>query len=126
MNRTKSPELLNITEQQIKDMGLRLGTNSLSVEDIKLLTTLLTTYTWLMKQLSRSKITIHRLKQVFGYSSEKKNRLKKSNSDIPPENMDAAQDTSTVSLAITAIDEVGAHIEPPDLESKSGVLPENK
>jgi hypothetical protein len=36
-----------------------------------------------MKQLSRSKITIHRLKQVFGCSSEKKNRLKKSNSDIP-------------------------------------------
>ncbi|MEI7780794.1 MAG: hypothetical protein WCJ18_02575 [Planctomycetota bacterium] len=126
MNRTKGPELLNITEQQIKDMGLRLGTNNLSVEDIKLLRTLLTTYTWLMKQLSRSKITIHRLKQVFGYSSEKKNRLKKSNSDIPPENMDAEQDASTVSLAITAIDEVGANIEPADLESKSGVLPENK
>ena len=52
MNRTKGPELLNITEQQIKDMGLRLGTNNLSVEDIKLLRTLLTTYTWLMKQLS--------------------------------------------------------------------------
>jgi hypothetical protein len=126
MNRTKGPELLNITERQIKDMGLRLGTNNLSVEDIKLLRTLLTTYTWLMKQLSRSKITIHRLKQVFGYSSEKKNRLKKSNSDIPPENMDGEQDASTVSLAITAIDEVRANIEPADLESKSGVLPENK
>ena len=40
--------------------------------------------------------------------------------------MDAEQDASTVSLAITAIDEVGANIEPADLESKSGVLPENK
>ena len=96
MSRAKTPELLNICEQQLEDISLRIDTNSLSAEDIKLLRTLLTTYTWLMKQLSRSKITIHRLKQLFGYSSEKKNRLKNSNPDVPPESGAREQSVSTV------------------------------
>ena len=128
MSRIKSPELLNITDKQLEDISLRLGKNSLSAEDIKLLTALLTTYTWLMKQLSRSKITIHRLKQLFGYSSEKKNRLKNSNSDVPPspsgkitEQMDA-----TVPLATRATEEAGTEINPPTPEPKPGVPPENK
>jgi hypothetical protein len=125
MSRAKSPELLNITEQQLEDIRLRIGTNSLSAEDIKLLTTLLTTYTWLMKQLSRSKITIHRLKQFFGYSSEKKNRLKNSNPDVPPES-GATEQTASAPLATTTPEEVGSEIEPSEPESKPGVLPENK
>lgn len=126
MSRAKTPELLNISEQQLEDISLRIDTNSLSAEDIKLLRTLLTTYTWLMKQLSRSKITIHRLKQLFGYSSEKKNRLKNSNPDVPPESGATEQTVSTVPLAITATEGIGAEIEPIEPSSKLGVLPENK
>ncbi|PPC91253.1 MAG: hypothetical protein CTY35_13755 [Methylotenera sp.] len=126
MSRAKTPELLNISEQQLEDISLRIDTNSLSAEDIKLLRTLLTTYTWLMKQLSRSKITIHRLKQLFGYSSEKKNRLKNSNPDVPPESGATEQTVATVPLAITATEGIGAEIEPIEPSSKLGVLPENK
>ena len=126
MSRTKSPELLSITKQQLEDISLRISKSSLSAEDIKLLTALLTTYTWLMKQLSRSKITIHRLKQLFGYSSEKKNRLKNSNPYVPPESRATEQTVSTVPLAITATEGIGAEIEPIEPSSKLGVLPENK
>ena len=126
MSRAKTAELLNISEQQLEDISLRIDTNSLSAEDIKLLRTLLTTYTWLMKQLSRSKITIHRLKQLFGYSSEKRNRLKNSNPDVSPERGATEQTVSTVALAITATEGIGAEIEPIDPSSKLGVLPENK
>ena len=79
-----------------------------------------------MPQLSRSKITIHRLKQLFGYSSEKKNRLKNSNPDVPPESGATEQTVSTVPLAITATEGIGAEIEPIEPSSKLGVLPENK
>jgi hypothetical protein len=126
MSRTKSPELLSITEQQLEDINLRISKSSLSAEDIKLLTALLTTYTWLMKQLSRSKITIHRLKQLFGYSSEKKSRLKSSNSDVPSDGGVTEQTDVTVPLAATATEEAATEIRLPDQEPKSGVHTENK
>jgi hypothetical protein len=126
MSRIKSPELLNITDQQLEDISLRLGKNSLSAEDIRILAALLTTYSWLMKQLSRSKITIHRLKQLFGYSSEKKNRLKNSNSDIPPGVRVTEQTDATVPLTTTATEGSGTEIRPSDSEPKPGVPHEKK
>jgi hypothetical protein len=126
MSRTKNPELLSITDQQLEDISLRISKSSLSTEDIKLLTALLTTYTWLMKQLSRSKITIHRLKKIFGYSSEKTNKLKNSNSDIPPESGVTEQTDGAVPLAATATGASGAEIRSLDPGPESGGSPENK
>jgi hypothetical protein len=126
MSRAKNPELLSITDQQLEDISLRISKNSLSTEDVKLLTALLTTYTWLMKQLSRSKITIHRLKKIFGYRSEKTNKLKNSNSDIPPESGVTEQTDAAVPSAATATEGTGTEVKPPDLEPESGVPLENK
>jgi hypothetical protein len=126
MSRIKNPELLSITDQQLEDISLRISKSSLSTEDIRLLTALLTTYTWLMKQLSRSKITIHRLKKIFGYSSEKTNKLKNSNSDSPPESGVTEQTDGAVSLAATATEGTGAEIKPSDPGPESGVPLENK
>jgi len=105
MKRKKTPEIINISTTELDELKLRVATGSPLLDgDAKILVSVLSTYQWLSRQLQSTKFTIHRLKKMFGFSTEKRTWLKKktlpddlprqaeTNSDIPY-NSAASNDT---------------------------------
>ncbi len=76
MKSTKLPKQVKLTPEQVESLIGRLQTNSLLTEDIDIVTRLISFNLWVREQLHLAKLSIHRLKRIFGISTEKK-RLKK-------------------------------------------------
>ena len=72
MPSSKEPEQVLLTPQEAEALKLRITSCDLSNEDIKIIVGLVTFNLWLQNQLSRAKLSIHRLKKLFGFSTEKK------------------------------------------------------
>ena len=105
MKRKKTPEILNLHSTELDALKARVAAGSPLLDgDAKILISVLSTYQWLHRQLQSTKFTIHRLKKMFGFSTEKRSWLKKktppdelsgqagTNDDIPP-NSAASYDT---------------------------------
>lgn len=97
MIRKKTPEIINLSTIELDALKSRVAAGSPLLDgDAKILLSVLSTYQWLYRQLQSTKFTIHRLKKIFGFSTEKRSSLKKktlpddllgqaeTNSDIPP------------------------------------------
>lgn len=79
MKETDTPEQITLTLEESEALKERVrNPHSLSDEDIKIMTGLITFNLWLQKQLSLAKLSISRLKKLFGISTEKKSLKKKS------------------------------------------------
>ena len=73
MSTTVPPEQVILTPEDAEALKARIQTHSvLSTEDIKIVTGLITFSLWLQQQLSLAKLSIRRLKKIFGFSTEKK------------------------------------------------------
>ena len=85
MKQRKSPEIINIPEEKLNEIKTRLESGSILEEDKKVILLILSTYAWLYRQLQAKKLGIQRLRNLFGFSTEKRSKLKKKDDDIPPD-----------------------------------------
>lgn len=73
MSSVNPPEQVTLTQEEAEALKVRLAlSTSLTPEDIKIMTGLITFSLWLQQQLSLAKLSIRRLKKIFGFSTEKK------------------------------------------------------
>lgn len=80
MVRRKTFELVELSENSLETIKLRISSNALLEEDQKIVLQVMNTYFWIQHQLQSAKLTIHRLKKMFGFSSEKRGSAKESSS----------------------------------------------
>lgn len=69
---SQQPELVTLTTDEAQALKSRIATGMLLDSDKKMILGLITFTLWLQKQLSLAKISIERLKSMFGISTEKK------------------------------------------------------
>ena len=85
MKKRKSPEIINLPEEKLNEIKTRLESGSILEEDKKVILLILSTYAWLYRQLQAKKLGIQRLRNLFGFSTEKRPKLKKKEADTPPD-----------------------------------------
>jgi hypothetical protein len=70
---TKKPKQINLTTDQAASLKQRLlAAKDISLQDKELLAGLVSFNLWLQEQLSLAKLSIRKLKQLFGFRREKK------------------------------------------------------
>jgi|GEM_PF-1705054 len=74
MARKNTPEMLDISAQHLLDINARINSNSLLEEDKRVILLVLSAYAWIQTQLQRHKLSIKRLKNMFGFKTEKRKR----------------------------------------------------
>ena len=77
MNRKKTPELIDLSEATLDEIKSRITLGTLLEEDKKIIVVILTSYAWILRQLQFTKISITRLKNLFGFNTEKRKNKKK-------------------------------------------------
>ena len=70
-NKNKKPEIVNVSSTDLEEIKLRVLANTLSENDKKIITAILTTYHWIYGQLQTAKLGMRRLKSLFGFKTEK-------------------------------------------------------
>lgn len=71
---SNKPKRISLTSEQAEHLKFRIHANSLSDDDRTLLVGLISFVLWLDNQLNRAKLSITRLKSLFGVSTEKKSQ----------------------------------------------------
>jgi len=85
MKRSDTPEQITLTLEESAGLKARLQNSSdLLADDIKILTGLINFSLWIEKKLKSAQLTIHRLKSLFGCSTEKNDFKKKTTKLIVP------------------------------------------
>lgn len=74
MKKQKSPELVAISVESLEQLKSRVDSGVFLDGDKKIVLAILGTYSWLYHQLQSSKLTLHRLKKLFGFSTENEHR----------------------------------------------------
>ena len=74
VKKNKSPEIIELSTEALEGVKSRLTSGSLLEEDKAVLLAIVSAYVWIQKQLCLAKLTIHRLKKMFGFSTEKRNK----------------------------------------------------
>lgn len=69
---SQQPELMTLTADEAEALKSRITACTLLDSDKKIMLGLISFTLWLQKQLSLAKISIERLKSMFGISTEKK------------------------------------------------------
>lgn len=77
MARKQPPEIINLSEDELDLLQSRLASGSLLEDDKKIIMSIVTTYSWLIRKLGSAKLTIHRLKAALGFTTEKRSWAKK-------------------------------------------------
>lgn len=70
--KSKKPEVIALRHEEVEALKKRVIESSLASSDQKILLSILSLYFWIQSQLSRTQLTILRLKKIFGFSTEKK------------------------------------------------------
>jgi len=85
MKQSDTPEQITLTLEESEALKSRLqNPGSLLAEDIKIITSLINFSLWIEKKLKNTQLTIHRLKRLFGFSTEKVDLKKKTTKLIIP------------------------------------------
>lgn len=79
MNKASKPEIISLTQEEVEGLKSRLAANELEEADQKIILSILSIYFWLQNQLQQAKLTIFRLKEMFGFKTEKKTLKKMKN-----------------------------------------------
>lgn len=74
MMKNKSPKIIELRAESLVGIKSRLASCSLLEEDKSILLAIVTAYEWINGQLQIAKLTIHRLKKMFGFSTEKRTK----------------------------------------------------
>jgi len=79
MAREKTPEMIDVSSEQLEGINARISSSALLEEDKRVVLLILSTYAWLQTQLQRHKLSIKRLKNMFGFKTEKRKRRDQQN-----------------------------------------------
>ncbi len=90
--KNEAPKLVKLSAKQTEELQQRISQGELTRKDIDILLGLLSFNFWLQERLSRAKLTIKRLRNLFGFNTEK-NPKKKKPSD-PDDKGDAENPTA--------------------------------
>ena len=71
MSEKNKPDVVSLTPKEAEAFKDRIVNSSLTSHDQKIVLALLSFNFWLQTQLGRAKLTILRLKKIFGISTEK-------------------------------------------------------
>ena len=86
MTRNKKPEIINLPAGKLDEIKIQLAASSILEEDKKIILLILSTYSWLYRQLQAKKLGIQRLRNLFGFTTEKRTCSKnKGDETIPPD-----------------------------------------
>lgn len=77
----KAPDKIEISPKEEKALRERITKNQLTDSDIQLFLNLLSLLRWIQGQLSKAKLTIRRLKKLFGFTSESNPKPNKDDND---------------------------------------------
>src|SRR3990167_4013973 len=97
MKQRKSPEIIDLPEGKLDEIKTRLESGSILEEDKKIILLILSTYSWLYRQLQAKKLGIQRLRNLFGFSTEKRSKLKKKDNDNTPPDLNGSSDGDVLS-----------------------------
>jgi len=86
MTRKITPEIINLPAGELDEIKTRFEEGLILEEDKKIILLILSTYTWLYRQLQAKKLGIQRLRNLFGFSTEKRpsHKNSKNNGDENP------------------------------------------
>jgi len=90
--KNKTPKQVTLSNQQADELKERLKQNKLTQTDIDTFLGLLTFNLWLQERLARAKLSIKRLRQLFGFKSESRKKSKKSDKDKSSDSADKGGD----------------------------------
>jgi hypothetical protein len=74
VKKRKSLEIIDVGVERLEELKSRLASCSLLEEDKSVLLAIVSAYVWIQGQLKLAKLTIHRLKKMFGFSTEKRRK----------------------------------------------------
>ena len=66
------PEVVELSQEEASSLEMRIRESRLDSEDIELVCGVIHFVIWLQSQLATAKISLKRIKGLFGFSSEKK------------------------------------------------------
>ena len=95
MKRKKSPEIINLPEGKLDEIKSRFESGSILEEDKKIILLILSTYSWLYRQLQAKKLGIQRLRNLFGFTTEKRTGPKNKGDETIPPDLNGAADASS-------------------------------
>ena len=95
MARKSTPDIISLPEGKLDEIKTRLEAGSILEEDKKIILLILSTYSWLHRQLQAKKLGIQRLRNLFGFSTEKHIGSKKKGDDTIPPDLKGAADVSS-------------------------------
>jgi hypothetical protein len=72
MRPQEHPDYVKMTAEEAEALKARVASCNLPEQDIKLVIGLVSFTLWLQNQLALAKLSINRLKKLFGFSTEKK------------------------------------------------------
>jgi soluble P-type ATPase len=76
MKKMKSPEIIDVSVERLEELKSRITSSSpLLEEDKSVILAIVSAYVWIQAQLQSAKLTIHRLKKLFGFSTEKRRKI---------------------------------------------------
>jgi hypothetical protein len=101
MKKIKKPEIIEIPIGALEEIKLRINSAALLEEDKRIVLVVLDSYSWLMKQLQSTKCTIHRLKKMFGFNTEK--HKKGSSKNSAPSDFSSEGTTAKQILSLDAL-----------------------
>jgi hypothetical protein len=93
MIRKKTPEIINLPAGKLDEIKSRFEEGFILEEDKKIILLILSTYSWLYRQLQAKKLGIQRLRTLFGFSTEKRSGSKKKDDENSPPDLNGSPDT---------------------------------
>jgi hypothetical protein len=89
--RKNSPEIISVPEDALDAIKSRIEAGVVLEEDKQIILSIMSTHSWLSRQLRSTKLTIHRLKKLFGCSTEKRPWIKNKKTDCSQPTGDGTQ-----------------------------------
>jgi transposase len=109
--KNEAPKQVKLTAEQVKELQERLQKNQLTKDDADLLQGVLSFTLWLQDRLSRAKLSIKRLRKLFGFKTESRKKSKQDNdnsdesSTTEPTEEDAANNSEATVAQPPAADD---------------------
>ncbi len=93
MTRKKTSEIIHIPAGKLDEIKTRFEEGFILEEDKKIIVLILSTYSWLYRQLQAKKLGIQRLRTLFGFSTEKRSGSKNKGDENSPPDLNGSPDT---------------------------------
>lgn len=93
MTRRKTTETIQIPAGKLDEIKTRFEEGFILEEDKKIILLILSTYSWLYRQLQAKKLGIQRLRTLFGFSTEKRSGSKNKGDENSPPDLNGPSDT---------------------------------